>query len=419
MRRVTVVLDDDPTGTQEVSAVPVLLRRDREALQRLLTSNDAVFILTNTRAMPEADAVSLLRGLYEDIRSVEDELGVSALVVQRGDSTMRGHVFAEIEAAGEGTVAVFAPAFPAGGRRTTDGVHSVRVDGEWRNAADTEFAADPVFGYTARTQSDYVREKGDGWTPLAVTVAGFATALAGATPGTVLLPDAETDDDIRALAADLEAEAAQGTRIVVRSAAPLAAYLAGAKSTGFLSADGAAALAAPRNGGLLVVVGSHTAASGAQLAALLDERGITAHELDTDAALTDPAEAGAHLAELALADLRSGLAVISTERTRRAEHSGLEQADAVMSGLVAATRLLAPSARAVVAKGGITSAEIARSGLGRNVATVAGQLVAGVSLWVFGGDINGRGELYAVVPGNIGDATTLRHVVALVEAASA
>jgi uncharacterized protein YgbK (DUF1537 family) len=76
--------------------------------------------------------------------------------------------------------------------------------------------------------------------------------------------------------------------------------------------------------------------------------------------------------------------------------------------------VLAPLARAVVTKGGITSAEVARTGLDKNAAWVAGQIAPGVSLWVFPADvtaIEGRGLLYGVVPGNIGEAETLREVV--------
>lgn len=421
MRRVTVVLDDDPTGTQEVTAVPVLLRRNRDALRDLLARHDAVFVLTNTRALAEVDAVALIGELYEDIRGIESELGVDALVVQRGDSTMRGHVFAELDAAGDRGIAVFCPAFPAGGRRTLEGVHEVRVAGIWMNAADTEFAADPVFGYAARTQLDYVGEKGRGWVGVTTQLDTFAAALAQATPGTVLLPNVETDDDIRRLAELIENAVADGTPIAVRSAAPLAAYLAHAKSAGFVSPADARSVAAHPSGGLLVVVGSHTAASGSQLAALLQARRRQVHQLPTDHALDDPIQAGRMLAIAARDDLRSGFAIITSERTRRAEHSTLEHAEAVMGALVEATRVLAADIRAVVTKGGITSAEIARSGLDRGTAWVAGQLVAGVSLWVLPAADEARsvpGILYGVVPGNIGEADTLREVVDLVDAAS-
>lgn len=422
VRVITVVLDDDPTGTQEVTGVPVLLTRDRDELERLLSEHDAVFILTNTRAMPEAEAVALITTLLSDIYEVEASLGARALVVQRGDSTLRGHVFPEIDAAGRDHVVVFCPAFPAGGRKTVDGVHLVKVSGEWRNAADTEFAGDPVFGYTARSQVDYVAEKGGGRRGIAVDVDGFEQALRSAEAGTVILPNVQTDDEIKSLATVIEAATSDGIRIVVRSAAPLAAYLAHAKSAHYLDDKSVVEKAgAARPGGVLVVVGSHTDATSEQLAELMTEK-VPAHELSTELALTDPIAAGQRLAGAAIADLAGGrVTVISSERHRRSDHSTLDHAEAVMTALTVATRALSSEACAVVAKGGITSAEVARVGLDRRTAWVAGQLLPGVSLWVFSDDagrVDGPGLLYAVVPGNIGTAETLREVVHKISAAT-
>lgn len=420
-RVVTIVLDDDPTGTQEVTGVPVLLSRDRGALERLLARHDAVFVLTNTRAMPEADAVSLIRGLLADIREIERALGVRALVVQRGDSTLRGHVFAEIDAVSGGDVVVFCPAFPAGGRKTVDGVHLVNVSGTWLNAADTEFAGDPVFGYSARSQVEYVAEKGRGRTGVSVRPDGFAHALRSVAPGTVILPDVQTDDEIRGLAADIERAVDDGIGVIVRSAAPVAGYLAHAKSTRYLESADVARNAGPSpDGGILIVVGSHTGATTEQLDRLLAD-GVPAHELSTADALEDPVGAGLRLARAARPDLAAGAVIISSERLRRAEHSTLEHAEAVMRALTTATAELSPGARAVIAKGGITSAEVARTGLGRTTAWVAGQLLPGVSLWVFSDDPEGvdrPGLLYAVVPGNIGASETLSDVVRTVSAAT-
>lgn len=61
---------------------------------------------------------------------------------------------------------------------------------------------------------------------------------------------------------------------------------------------------------------------------------------------------------------------------------------------------------AVVSKGGITSAEVARVAIGARRATVRGQVLAGVSVW----DLRGRDGhpiTYVVVPGNVGGSETL------------
>jgi uncharacterized protein YgbK (DUF1537 family) len=67
----------------------------------------------------------------------------------------------------------------------------------------------------------------------------------------------------------------------------------------------------------------------------------------------------------------------------------------------------------VIAKGGITSADVARVGLGARSARVLGQVLAGVSVWQLTA-ADGHEVLYVVVPGNVGGAETLTDVLAAV-----
>jgi len=403
--RRTVVLDDDPTGSQEVSGVPVLLRCDRDRLIDLLRENRAVYVLTNTRAVPETEACALLARLRGDIAFAQESLGLDILVVQRGDSTLRGHVFAEIDVfATPDSIVVYAPAFPAGGRQTVDGVHRVRVDGAWLNAADTEFADDPVFGYTARNMIDYVRERGS--RPAVPTPAAeFFQAAGGAPAGAVVVPDAETDSDLEGIARDILRLSKTGKHLVVRCAAPLAAYLAEAKSTGFIDHS-----TLKKGGPVLVVAGSHTGATTRQLAQLT-QRWPHVVEIDTDAAIADP-EAAAASASRALRDElgRREVVLLATERVRRTEHATLEDAAQVMRALSSTVARVAGLPGFIITKGGITSAEIARIGLGADTAWVEGQVEPGISLWTIGNDSRRLPQL--VVPGNMGQTDTLLRLVA-------
>ena len=49
-----VVLDDDPTGTQSARDVTVLLERSADALFDVLAVDRAVYVQTNSRALPAA-----------------------------------------------------------------------------------------------------------------------------------------------------------------------------------------------------------------------------------------------------------------------------------------------------------------------------------------------------------------------------
>ena len=403
----TVVLDDDPTGTQSATGVRVLLRWDAERLTTVLREADAVYLQTNSRAVDEATAVVLCRRIREEIDFAAARLGEPVQVVLRGDSTLRGHVFAETDALVTDEPILFLPAFPAGGRVTADGTHYVESDGRRVSAEQTEYARDPVFGFSRGDLAGYVQEQGDGaatTVPLAAVREtrgdAVADALLAVAAGTVVAPDAETDADIDLVHAGLLAARERGGRAVVRCAAPLAARCADAVSHGLLGpplADG---------GPVLVVCGSHTTGATAQLADLFRvTRWRTA--VDTDAALTDSAAAGRAVvadAEKMLAE--RGVAVITSERNRRAEQNTLAHGQAVMSALMTAVRLLAPNVRVVISKGGITSADVTAIGLGADAATVRGQVLPDVSVW----DLD-TGTTCVIVPGNVGGPTTLTDIV--------
>lgn len=409
----TIVLDDDPTGTQSAAGVSVLLDWSGDLIRDALRADDSVYILTNSRAVPQAAAVERATAIRDAVTRAAGQLGEEARFVLRGDSTLRGHVFAESDVfATPASVLLLVPAFPAGGRVTSNGVHYVRVGSQDVPAGRTEYAADPVFGFTSSTLTGYVAEKG-GRRP-AVTVplarlratrgAAVTTMLTDAPPGTVVLPDAVTDDDIALIERGLEA-AWVGRHIVVRCAAPLAAACAGVRSTGLLPVP----LARPP-GPVLLVCGSHTSGATAQLQEVEREYGCQIHSLDTQHALADPADAGRKLARSAAKTLDTeGLAVIASDRTRQPEHGTLSHGQQVMTALTTAVRELADGIAAVITKGGITSAEVAGTGFGARTARVRGQVLAGVSVW----DLLADRDPVAcvVVPGNVGDHRTLTDVL--------
>lgn len=407
----TIVLDDDPTGTQSATGVRVLLHSDAELLADALRDADSVYVQTNSRALDEQTATDLVRRVREDGLAAARALGTEVRFVLRGDSTLRGHVFAETAEFVHGdAVVLFVPAFPAGGRTTVDGVHLVRLDGADVPAHETEYAEDPVFPFAHSRLTDYVGEK---TTRTAVAVdattvrsGGLAGILGSAPAGAVVVPDAHDDADIGLIAAAVDEATETGRDVVVRCAAPLAAALAGVTSTGLLEDaldDGTARV--------LIVCGSHTGEATAQLERIADLVPPIA-TVETAAALEDPAAAARPASDRALGDLAStGTALIGSERRRQAEHNRLSHGERVMEALTTVVAGVLPEVDVVVAKGGITSAEVARTGMGARAALVVGQVLPGVSVWRMECR-DGRERLYVVVPGNVGGPDTLRDVLA-------
>jgi len=405
-----IVLDDDPTGTQCASGVPVALDPRPDALARLdgpSRNARALYVLTNTRAVDARQAARIVRG----VRASFQGGGGDTTLVLRGDSTLRGHVAAEMNALDLGRgVGLIVPAYPAAGRLTLGGVHYLDSADGRVNVADTEFARDPVFGFRSRTMAAWCREVGLRGQVIKIGLNRLRSsgpncvrdALVAAPPGATVVPDAACDDDIAAIAGGFSAARAAARHVVVRCAAPLAAAIAGTPGRMLAPASRPA-------GRVLVVCGSHTAAATRQLD-VLAARGHPTSILRTAALLAaDPAGDLAAAPRAALA--ASGLAVIATERARRGDHDTLDVAARVMTGLMRVVRAVAGETDVIVAKGGITSAEVATTGLGGRIAHVRGQIRTGIALW----DVTtpgGRAVPEAVVPGNMGNDATLAEVCA-------
>ena len=92
--------------------------------------------------------------------------------------------------------------------------------------------------------------------------------------------------------------------------------------------------------------------------------------------------------------------------------SSLAIGQQVSEGLVAIVRSIIARPRYLLAKGGITSSDVATKGLGIKRAMVMGQILPGVPVWQAGDESRWPGLTYIVFPGNVGGAEALAEVVA-------
>jgi uncharacterized protein YgbK (DUF1537 family) len=367
----------------------------------------ALWILTNTRAFAQTEATERLKAAHSATASAAARAGVGWFPILRGDSTLRGHVFAEVDAvAPPKGVTLFVPAFPEGGRVTHDGQHWLRIDGRWHNVADTEFARDAFFGYASHRLVDWVAEVGGGRHATVVPLEQIRErgsipvrdALLNEPDGGVVIPEQESVDDVgRSVLGLLDAEAA-GRAVTVRSAATFAAARSGLRAR-VVDEGVIRELGVAENASVLVACGSHTDGAGRQLAEL-EREGVDVRVLD------DPADDATAVERTARALQRDGVAAIATPRSFIAG-TDFEGGQAWMRRLSGAVRTLASGADVIVAKGGITSADLA-SALGARRAHVEGQLEPGIALWTLDVD---PAIPYVVVPGNVGDAAALVRVV--------
>ena len=424
--RSAVVLDDDPTGTQTLRDVPVLMAWSASAIARYL-DEPVVFLSTNSRSLEVSDAIALTRAAVAEALAAARKRGRAISLISRADSTLRGHFPAEtkaIAAAADMPDArvLLAPFFVEGGRVTVGDVHYLERDGIRVPVAETEFARDRSFGYRSSNLRGWVIEKygaaGLPPPPLAsldlATVRGggpaaIARLLLDAPANAVVIANAETHTDIEIVALGaLHAEEA-GLPLVARVAASYVRARAG-RSPAPTLAPGELGVSGPG----LVVVGSHVDTTTRQLehlrqqlASQLDFREITVASL-LSRAETTIAEV-ARTAALALGSGRSP--VVLTERTRA--EMDLAQGRALSEALAGIVSRLEVRPAWVLAKGGITSSDVARIGLGMREARVAGQLLPGVPVWIGLQGSRWPGMPLVVFPGNVGGTDALTNAVEL------
>ena len=421
--RTVIVLDDDPTGTQTVHDVPVLTEWSIESLiDELARRPAAVFILTNSRSLPLREAQALNREIGCNLIEAANTTGRDFVVVSRSDSTLRGHYPGEVDAlatalglAYDATLII--PFFLEGGRYTVGNVHYVAEGNMLVPAAETPFAQDEAFGYRHSNLRDWVEEKTGGRiladSVVSITireireggpdrVAAHLSTLAG---GQVCVVNAISMRDMEVFICGLLSAEAQGKTFLYRTAASFVQVRAGIEPAPLLGPDD---LDLKATGGGLFVVGSYVPKTTSQVDALLQETGIRAVEANVEAFLdagrrTDEIE---RLIQAVDGALHSEIDTVLYTSRKLATGGDADQSLAigrrVSECLVTVVRNLTVRPRYVVAKGGITSSDIATKALDIRRGEVMGQILPGVPVWRTGQESRYPGLAYIVFPGNVG-----------------
>lgn len=441
-----LVLDDDPTGSQCVSGVAAVFTQDPQLLAQVLSQpGQTCFTLTNSRALEESDAVALnqqtLRGVLE---ALPEDAVPQLHVVSRSDSTLRGHVIAEPNALADVLEEnnrpvdgfLFAPAMIEAGRFTRENTHYAVVDGTETPVAQTDFSRDATFGYSSSNLVDFLIERSSETehpvAPARVLTVSLEDIRAGgrtrvreileqATNRQWVVLNAETYDDLWVIAQAVTELEQKGKIFLTRCAPSFVRPLAGQSHAHLITTDDIRSQEShPRRSdhGLLVV-GSHVGLTTQQLREVQRRNSLLEVEISVPA-LLDEDSRNAHLREV-IRTAADGLVhqdvVVYTSRDLiralgRKESLGIARnvSDAVVQ-VVQGLRSARPAW--VIAKGGITSHEVALNGLGIEQAEVTGQFFPGqISLFH---PVRAPEEAldcpYIVFPGNVGSQDSLADVV--------
>jgi len=425
-----------------VQGIPEITRWGDEDLRWAFDQpTGGFFVLTNTRGLNDDEARATVLDVARAVRRVSDQLGVGYSLIARGDSTLRGHYPLETDAlidlaAASGApydALLLAPAYLAAGRITSGDVQYVRDGESYVPVGLTDYAQDASFGFRSSNLRQYVEEKTHASIPADdvqslsledIRIGGVERVrdvLLGCRNAAPVIVNAVDESDLDVVVLGLIDAERAGGRVLSRTGPSfVAARLGLAPRPPLRHSDIYPNGERPGHG--LVIVGSHVELTTRQVDRLISEvPGMAIIEVAVPR-LLDNSQAGAELdrcGEALVSALKRSDTMLVTSRERVVGDTGpsslriAQTVSAALSALTARAVGEVPVAW-VVAKGGITSSDIATEGLSIRRATVVGQLFPGiVSVWVHeGGDGTDLDGLpYVVFAGNVGDESSLASAV--------
>jgi uncharacterized protein YgbK (DUF1537 family) len=290
--------------------------------------------------------------------------------------------------------------------------------------SETEFARDPIFRFKNSNLKAWVEEKTKGSvkadTVISVslkdlrkggpdTVVGI---LAAAVNGLPVIVNAAAYDDLDILALAVQSAEEQGKVFVYRCSASFLKSRGGFPDRPLLTHDELVS----GNGPGLILAGSYVEKTTRQLQQLIDAGLVTNVELSVNDILhpdkrpPEIARAGIEINRHLVAGRTVALYTTRRLWTQPGEDFAVT-GKSVMTALCEVISCITVRPAYIVAKGGITSIEVARVGLQAKEAYALGQVLPGVPVWRLETGSRWPGLTYVVFPGNVGDETALLRAV--------
>lgn len=435
-----VVLDDDPTGVQTVHDISVYTDWSKDSIRKGFEEKNKLFyILTNSRGFTAAQTTKAHTEIAQNIAEVAKEMGIRYMIMSRSDSTLRGHYPLEtrllkqvMEENGSPVLdgEILCPFFKEGGRFTIDNVHYVKYGEELVPAGNTEFAKDKTFGYKSSNVREYVEEKTGGEYPAnevvyialeslrCMNIDGITGQLMAVQNFNKIVVNAIDYCDIKVFAIALYRAIALGKNFMFRTAAGLVKVMGGISDQPLLTRKDMV-VKETENGGI-VVVGSHTQKTTAQLEALLTLDCVVPVEFNSNLVLEGDAVFYKEVDRVVAKSeeiIRSGkTAVCFTNRKllvveNDSKEDALVRSVKISDGVQSLVGRLKVTPAFVIAKGGITSSDVGTKALKVKRANVMGQIKPGIPVWQTGEESTFPQTPYVIFPGNVGDVETLKEAV--------
>ncbi|UUX33537.1 four-carbon acid sugar kinase family protein [Fundicoccus culcitae] len=420
-----IVLDDDPTGSQTLSDVPIYTAWDENTLRKAFKETSPMFyILTNSRALSKKETIKVHSDIMHNLTIIGKSLSSKFLIVSRSDSTLRGHYPIETQIISEFIPdldgEIICPAFIESGRVTIDNVHYIMENNILLPVNKTEFAKDNTFGYENANLIDYIKEKHEREDISIESISldnlrsfnesEIMNILINISNFGKIIVNAENYLDLKIFVLFLFKAINKGKKFVVRSAASIVKLLGIQFSDNIINDI---TQDSKNKNGAMYIIGSHTNLTTRQFSRLKKIKDIYCIELDVKKFLSKKEKKG-YIEQISkLIDkhiFNNTTVVIYTQREvivgNNKEESLLISIE-ISDSIQQIVQKLSVKPRYILTKGGITSSDIAVKALGVKKAMVMGQIIKGVSVWQLGSESKFRKIPFIVFPGNVGNEWSL------------
>ncbi len=432
LNKACIVIDDDPTGNQTVYGIPLLSSWTVEVLVNELRQSPVFFLLTNSRSLSAGETEKVYKEIAENIDKASKITRKNYSIISRSDSTLRGHFPLEPSTLKaslnlEKAVTVFIPVMFEGKRVTVNDTHFIKDKDVLTPVNETPFAQDHSFKYTKANLKEYIEEKTERQI--------YASEVYSFSLGTIRknsieelsqdifnLPDScycifnsVNYADLDKVANALLLAEKKGKQIMYRTSSSFVPSYIGLKPKDILSVEDL--LEKPTNNGGLTIVGSYVKKSSEQLKEALQLFEINSiFEIDIEKILNDNSQ---EYLKIIVARIRSNLkegkdTIVYTSRKLLIGSdvsTTINIASTISNALVSIVNRLDVKPKYLIAKGGITSHDIAIKGLEMKRSKVIGQIQPGIPVWKMDNLTKFPNLKYIVFPGNVGDNNTLSKII--------
>jgi len=429
MNQSIVVLDDDPTGTQTLHDVPIITSWSEEAIAKeFLAETPLFFILTNSRSLTEGETIELHKTVSQNLAKAAKKTEREFIIISRSDSTLRGHYPAEVETLQQyiyesEIIKIIIPAFFEGNRLTLNDTHYIKEGDELLPVAESKYAQDKYFGYEASNLKAWVEEKSKGKIKATEVFSIPIEMIRKEGPTTVaqFLKTMPADAlviinalNYRDLEVFVRGYWQSGCKALFRTAASIVPVLIGVEKKPLLDE---AQLQLQKEQGALVIVGSYVEKTTLQLNQLKANCTFSIFEIDVNTLLgsSDVSVWAEEMGAKINVEINAGRDVlVYTSRalvSSKEKEENLKIGHRVSQGLIQLASAIKAPPRFILAKGGITSSDIATKALGIKRAKVIGQILPGVPVWETQNESKFPQIPYIVFPGNVGSDMALVEVM--------